>query len=396
MSARKLKIVLFDGNLHPPSFIRRLAEKLAANHHVAIMGFAGTPASIRGVRYLNCGSASQPVKLMLLAFGWAFKAMFLKGRWQPLSRCLKASFSKNWPALQSLSLDVSLQLFAPDIVHLQWPSLLPWMEPYKTKRNFAMVLSQRGYQINVRPFTDRENRNYLAGWYPYLDGFHSVAKAVAEKGDLLYNDEAKIDRVVYSGFKLETLPFIDQYSKKKRLKILSVGRPHWIKGYSYALEAMNGLNGKGMDFQYTIIGAEGDEELLYIRHAYGLEDKVEFTGRISQQEVYDYMKSADVLLLSSLEEGIANVVIEAMFLGLPVISTQCGGLAELISDGQSGWLVPTHDSDSLERALLHFQKLPLEELERVRLEARKKVEAQHSMERMVADMEELYQLVINN
>ena len=55
------------------------------------------------------------------------------------------------------------------------------------------------------------------------------------------------------------------------------------------------------------------------------------------------MKEADALLLPSVEEGIANVVLEAMAIGLPVVSSNCGGMSEVIVDGDNGLLVATRD-----------------------------------------------------
>ena len=57
------------------------------------------------------------------------------------------------------------------------------------------------------------------------------------------------------------------------------------------------------------------------------------------------MQMADVLLITSIEEGLPNVAVEAMALGLPVVSTTCGGMEELITNGTEGWL-GLHESGS--------------------------------------------------
>ncbi len=97
-----------------------------------------------------------------------------------------------------------------------------------------------------------------------------------------------------------------------------------------------------------------------------------------------------------LEEGVPNVAVEAMALGLPVLSTDCGGVSELIEDGVSGWVVPTREARAMARAILGFMELPLGKIEEVRINARKKVEAQHSEEEMVMGMEGLYREVLFN
>ena len=64
------------------------------------------------------------------------------------------------------------------------------------------------------------------------------------------------------------------------------------------------------------------------------------------------MRSFDVLLLPSLNEGIANVVLEAMAIGVPVISTDCGGMSEVVILDTTGWLLPVRDSKAIAKGLI--------------------------------------------
>ena len=70
----------------------------------------------------------------------------------------------------------------------------------------------------------------------------------------------------------------------------------------------------------------------------------------------------DVLLLPSLGEGIANVVLEAMSLGLPIISTDCGGMAEVVKHKETGWLIPMRSSSAIVEAVIDFDKTSSEDL----------------------------------
>src|SRR5690606_5520640 len=152
---------------------------------------------------------------------------------------------------------------------------------------------------------------------------------------------------------------------KDGLKILSVGRAHWKKGYRYALDAMTVLKEIKVDFQYTIIGVKHDEALLYQRHEAGLNDCVTFLDTLSFKEVKAQIASADVLLLPSIEEGIANVVLEAMALGTLVVSTDCGGMKEVVLPKQTGYLVPVRDAQAMALALKEVSELPLETYQRI-------------------------------
>ncbi len=252
------------------------------------------------------------------------------------------------------------------------------------------MLSQRGFHINVRPFVNSENFDYLQKWYPKIAGFHSVSNAIAATGDKIYKSPDKIDHVVYTGLHLEEFPFSREYKRSTPLQILSVGRSHWIKGYDYALRACWLLRERGAAFQYRIIGGAGEEELQFLIADFGLEDCVFLEDRLPQEKIYQRMQEASLLLMPSIEEGLPNVVVEAMALGLPVLSSDCGGVPELITHGVEGWMFPSRDVGGMAEGVEVFSKLALEQIEAVRAAAREKVAKQHAMEKMVAGMEKLY------
>ena len=223
-----------------------------------------------------------------------------------------------------------------------------------------------------------------------MAGFHSVSKAIAANGNRIWNAPKKIDHIIYTGLNLDEIPFSKNYNRSNPLKILSIGRAHWIKGYDYALRSCKLLKEKGISFQYTIIGGAGDEELQFLVADLGLKNCVVLEKRKPQSVVFSLMQEASLLLMPSLEEGIPNVVVEAMAIGLPVISTDCGGVVELISTEKEGWIVPTREPQAIAEAIETFVNMPFQKIEEVRLAAQKKVEQQHNEKQMVKGMEELY------
>lgn len=108
------------------------------------------------------------------------------------------------------------------------------------------------------------------------------------------------------------------------------------------------------------------------------------------------MREASLMLLPSVEEGLPNVAVEAMAIGLPVAGFEIGGMPELIESGKEGWLVPSRDVEAMAEVVMEFEKMSLEEIEAVRQAARKKVELQHNEEQMVKGMEGLYEEVLRN
>ena len=177
---------------------------------------------------------------------------------------------------------------------LQWPSVIPWFEDVLTEQQPPVVLSQRGFHNNVRPFVDPLNLEYLQKWYPKIAGFHSVSKAMSATGDKLWKSPKKLDKVVYTGIALEQLVFSENYRREKPLQLLSIGRAHWIKGYDEALLACKILKEKNEDFRYTIIGGAGDEELQFLIADLGLTENVVLTPRLPQRQVFQQMAAASV------------------------------------------------------------------------------------------------------
>jgi colanic acid/amylovoran biosynthesis glycosyltransferase len=417
MKSKTLKIIIFDGSFKTTTFINRLALGLSQNHEVTILGFNNSvKKKLANVTYIDLGSSQKIFNLLLQSKLIAARLLFKTGSFKSFFKTLKNSCTLNKKQLQQDNFNSVLQLINPDIIHVQWPSLISWCEDGLESGKYNFVLSQRGYQSNVRPFVNQNNFDYLQKWYSKFAGFHSVSRAISKEGDKIYTPQSplnggglKIDKVVYSGFDFSKLTFNKEFQKQETLQILSVGRPHWIKGYSDALKACKVLKEKQIDFNYTIIGAEKiNEELLYLINDFDLKENVLLLPKMTQEKVYSTMKEASVLLFPSIMEGLPNVVVEAMALGLPVISTNCGGVDELIINethqrllsgaevkegsnlNKTGCLVPTRNPEAMAKAIIDFKKTPNAKIEEIRLAARQKVEEQHSEELMVQGIEALY------
>jgi glycosyltransferase involved in cell wall biosynthesis len=80
-------------------------------------------------------------------------------------------------------------------------------------------------------------------------------------------------------------------------------------------------------------------------------DRLTIVGRVPHERVVTFLQAADAFVQPSRLEGLANATMEAMATGLPVITTDTCGQRELVRNGENGWLVPTHDSEALARAM---------------------------------------------
>jgi glycosyltransferase involved in cell wall biosynthesis len=140
--------------------------------------------------------------------------------------------------------------------------------------------------------------------------------------------------------------------------ILAVGRLVEKKGYPYLIDACRLLIDRGYAVRLRIVGG-GEMKDALRRHIaqVGLKERVELLGARPQDEVIDLYRTATVFALPCVvlengdRDGIPNVLVEAMRLGLPVVSTAVSGIPELVVDEESGLLVPPRDVQALASAL---------------------------------------------
>lgn len=139
--------------------------------------------------------------------------------------------------------------------------------------------------------------------------------------------------------------------------VLFVGRIQPLKGLDVAVEAFARVRREVGKARLVVVGGpsgpHGVEELGRIRTrvvALGLEDSVDFVPPRPHQEIADYYRAADVLLVPSRSESFGLVAAEAQAVGLPVVAARIGGLAYTVDDGGSGFLIDGWDLDEFASA----------------------------------------------
>ena len=176
------------------------------------------------------------------------------------------------------------------------------------------------------------------------------------------------------------------------LEIISVARLTEKKGLHVAIEACRQLKEQGVAFRYRILGiGPWERRLRTLIEQYQLEDVIEMPGFKPSHEVKAMLDDADVFLLPSVTgadgdmEGIPVALMEAMAVGIPVVSTLHSGIPELVEADKSGWLVPENDARALAQRLAAFSQLDSDELAPVVKRAREKVE--HDFNQQVINRE---------
>jgi len=174
-------------------------------------------------------------------------------------------------------------------------------------------------------------------------------------------------------------------------RLVCIGRLCEQKGQLLLLEAMARIVGKGVPMQLVFAG---DGEMRVAVEAsiksLGLGDAVQITGWIDSSRVREEILAARALVLPSFAEGLPVVIMEAMALRRPVISTFVAGIAELVRSGEDGWLVPAGDVEALQEAIEACLTAPDEVIVRMGEGGRERVLARHSADVEAAKLARLF------
>lgn len=383
-------VAIYSGVSQSTTFIERLIKGLAiADTHVYIFGsHVEKPINKKNITYITYGR--KWYKLLML-FKYTILLLVFKFKEKKELDAIIAASYKGGYLLQLKYYQVLYH--KPDLFHIQWAKSLEdwvWVEEFGMK----LVLSLRGAHINYSPIVVTQLAATYKKGFPKVSGFHAVSLAIA-KETTKYGANFEHIKVIKSGLNLKDFSFeLKSYNSETPLEIISVGRDHWKKNYKLALDAMFLLKKNGIAFHYTIVGVKNNEALIYQRSQLGLDKDVSFINTLAFKDVQYAIQNADVMVLPSVEEGIANVVLEAMALGTLVLSTDCGGMAEVVLPLRTGYLTLNRDVQSMSEALVEISQLSLENYQQLTRQARDFVEKYHNEDQMIVQMQSLYQNLI--
>jgi colanic acid/amylovoran biosynthesis glycosyltransferase len=400
MPDRAYKLLVAGIAWPPETFLARLVRGLADLGVEVTLACSGRPdrswLAHPNIRWqpLTSWAGAPPIRLARLAGMGAMAALRTPRSTAVFGAHVRrlASRAERWQAWNRL---LPLARAAWDVIYFPWNSAaIDYLPVFDLGR--PVVVSCRGAQVNVAAHNPR--RQAIAGGlratFARAAVVHCVSEDIRRAAAAFGLDTAKacvirpaVDPAVFR-------PAARSATPSSMFRIATTGSLVWRKGHEYALTAVRAMVDRGVDTHLDIVG-DGPERqrLLFTIADLGLAGRVELHGRRPPERVRDLLQSADAFLLSSLSEGISNAALEAMACGLPVVTTDCGGMREAIDDGVEGFVVPVRDADGLAGALSRLAN-DAERRRHMGVAARNRILRQFRLDRQVEEFDTMFQGVL--
>jgi colanic acid/amylovoran biosynthesis glycosyltransferase len=387
------RIAIYSKEIPTTTFIENLVTLLSENgYHIFLFGHIRKRITYNGRVTIIPSPQKGWILPWFVAYHW-FILLFKKPSksFHAVKVCWASGGLGTY--LRKLSLILPVLNTKLDFFHIQWANDLQSIPEFFELLDCPIDLSLRGAHINYAPLVRAGLGESYQKYFPSIRRFHAVSKAIGKEAEKYEADSQKI-QVVYSSVKPEIISQFEPrtFCNRAEPKLVSVGRFHWKKGYQYALEALHQLKKEGINAHYTIV-AQGSipEEIIYMIHELELKQNVSIINGLPQSEIIKLLKTQDLFILPSVEEGIANVVLEAMAVGTPVISTDCGGMVEAIQTEVNGYIVATRDVLAIVDTVKKYIQLPLAEITSLSENAYKTILRQHTHQTMLEGFKRFYE-----
>ncbi len=220
-----------------------------------------------------------------------------------------------------------------------------------TQFDLPLVITARGSDINLLPRNAAVRRRML--WAAQrASALVAVSQALADQMVAIGMPADKI-RVLRNGVDLDHFSVRDRAVERATLGfegplVLSVGNLYQLKGHDLAIEAIAGLPG------VTLVIAGAGPELMPLKvlaRSLGVDERVHFVGSVAQSDLVRYYNAADMLVLGSSREGMANVLLESLACGTPAVVTPVGGNPEVISTRAAGIVLDERSAAALKNGI---------------------------------------------
>lgn len=346
------------------TFLYTLLENLsAAGMKVSIRarrrGSALHRPALRDVNYLP--SEELPIFIKFLLLGWyALRLLFTSPRgFEGALRYLHCQ--SGGPRFR---LTIAFRIFPilcekADLIYLSFGGIaVKYVDLFSLHSN--VIFSLRGSDINIEPLLNKKYAEALKSALEKARKVHCVSREIQEKALCLGGKPAEKFQVIYTA--VNSIFFQDEAktASMRKIRIVSVGRLDWRKGYEHGMMAVRALLDRGVDCSWTIIG-EGSYRvaLEWAVRDMGLKGHVTMAGGKTQKETMQIYRESHIYFHPSVSEGISNSVLEGMASGIPVVASAVGGMHEAIESGVEGFLVDPRDWRQMADALEKLARDPM-------------------------------------
>jgi len=324
------------------AFNRQQFERLGRRHELHVLTAVDFRERLRGRR----GSVEVP-GLRTGHFVFVYPPRF--GRALHAGCWLLSLLLQRGRRLRTAGYDGILASWAyPDAVAAGWLARLLGI-PY--------VVKVHGSDLNVQA-THALRRPQIAASLRGAAAVVAVSRALAGKAVALGADPSRV-HAIYNGVDAARFAPGDRTAARARLGLAGMGGPLLLyvgnlkasKGCLDLLEAHAALAIAQPQARLVYVGEGASRGALLARaRALGIESRVQLAGAMPHEALPDWFRAADLLCLPSHNEGVPNVVLEAMACGTPVVATRVGGIPEVVP-AHAGLLVPPGDPVALADAL---------------------------------------------
>jgi glycosyltransferase involved in cell wall biosynthesis len=223
-----------------------------------------------------------------------------------------------------------------------------------------VVISARGSDLTYLPRFAYQRR-WIQWAMREADALVTVSESLRREAITLGAVEGKV-RTLRNGVNLEEFRPVDRAEARRfagvpetAKVVASVGNLIPLKGHDLFIRALAGLP----DVHGLIVGGgPEDAALRTLVDSLGLNDRVHFLGRVPHGTMAKVYSAADGLVLASSREGWPNVLLEAMACGTPAVATAVGGIPEIVTVAESGYLLADRTSDAIAAALSALFQAP--------------------------------------
>ncbi len=340
MASVDKKVIVVGVRWPPETFLEQLFEGLRGRDWQVSIASSVRPISRRGTifRWLRL----PPPKPRFLRWFWTATALVgaTKRLGPKVLPILRSVNFRSWPQVLPLAGRRGLFYF-PWIASAA--NLLRFLDG-----NTRYVVSCRGEQIQVAPLMPHriQLKEALPEIFAGASAVHCVSQAMRREAQGLGLDQDQ-GTIVFPA--VNTSVFRRTRENTATVPtVLSVGSLTWRKGFEYSLLTIARVLTEFPNLQYRVIGDGPELERVRFTIAdLGLEKHVRLLGFRDRDQILEALHDTDVFLHTSLSEGIANSVLEAMAMELPVVCSTVGGMSEAIRSGTDGILVdPRNPEDT--------------------------------------------------